>query len=231
MLVRKYVIEWSMACLLLISFYFLSRQAAQVSAELGKQKNTETIMVDPGHGGKDPGMVGVGGLEEKGINLEISLILRDVLEERGWNVLLTRESDKGLYDETADNKKAQDLQRRIALIDEKKPVLTVSIHQNSYEDQTVKGPQVFYYESSSEGKKLAECIQETMNKELGIEKVRNAKGNTSYYLLKRSSSVLVIAECGFMTNPEEAELLQTAEYQKRIAEALADGIEKYLSDL
>ncbi len=231
MLVRKYVIEWSMACLLLISFYFLSRQAAQVSAELGKQKNTETIMVDPGHGGKDPGMVGVGGLEEKGINLEISLILRDVLEERGWNVLLTRESDKGLYDETADNKKAQDLQRRIALIDEKKPVLTVSIHQNSYEDQTVKGPQVFYYESSSEGKKLAECIQETMNKELGIEKVRKAKGNTSYYLLKRSSSVLVIAECGFMTNPEEAELLQTAEYQKRIAEALADGIEKYLSDL
>ena len=231
MLVRKYVIEWSMACLLLISFYFLSRQAAQVSAELGKQKNTETIMVDPGHGGKDPGMVGVGGLEEKGINLEISLILRDVLEERGWNVLLTRESDKGLYDETADNKKAQDLQRRIALIDEKNPVLTVSIHQNSYEDQTVKGPQVFYYESSSEGKKLAECIQETMNKELGIEKVRNAKGNTSYYLLKRSSSVLVIAECGFMTNPEEAELLQTAEYQKRIAEALADGIEKYLSDL
>lgn len=231
MLVRKYVIEWSMACLLLISFYFLSRQAAQVSAELGKQKNTETIMVDPGHGGKDPGMVGVGGLEEKGINLEISLILRDVLEERGWNVLLTRESDKGLYDETADNKKAQDLQRRIALIDEKKPVLTVSIHQNSYEDQTVKGPQVFYYESSSEGKKLAECIQETMNKELGIEKVRKAKGNTSYYLLKRSSSVLVIAECGFMTNPEEAELLQTVEYQKRIAEALADGIEKYLSDL
>lgn len=231
MLVRKYVIEWSMACLLLISFYFLSRQAAQVSAELGKQKNTETIMVDPGHGGKDPGMVGVGGLEEKGINLEISLILRDVLEERGWNVLLTRESDKGLYDETADNKKAQDLQRRIALIDEKKPVLTVSIHQNSYEDQTVKGPQVFYYESSSEGKKLAECIQETMNKELGIEKVRKAKGNTSYYLLKRSSSVLVIAECGFMTNPEEAELLQTAEYQKRIAEALADGIEKYLLDL
>ena len=231
MLVRKYVIEWSMACLLLISFYFLSRQAAQVSAELGKQKNTETIMVDPGHGGKDPGMVGVGGLEEKGINLEISLILRDVLEERGWNVLLTRESDKGLYDETADNKKAQDLQRRIALIDEKKPVLTVSIHQNSYEDQTVKGPQVFYYESSSEGKKLAECIQETMNKELGIETVRKAKGNTSYYLLKRSSSVLVIAECGFLTNPEEAELLQTAEYQKRIAEALADGIEKYLSDL
>lgn len=232
MLVRKYVIEWSMACLLLVSFYFLSRQAAQVSAELGKQTNTEEmIIVDPGHGGKDPGMVGVGGLEEKGINLEISLILRDILEERGWNVFLTRESDRGLYDETADNKKAQDLQRRIALINEKNPVLTVSIHQNSYEDQAVKGPQVFYYESSSEGKKLAECIQETMNKELGIEKVRKVKGNTSYYLLKKSSSVLVIAECGFMTNPEEAKLLQTEEYQKRIAEALADGIEKYLSDL
>lgn len=229
---RKYVIEWSMACLLLISFYFLSRQAAQVSAELGKQANTEKmIIVDPGHGGKDPGMVGVGGLEEKGINLEISLILRDILEERGWNVFLTRESDRGLYDETADNKKAQDLQRRIALINEKNPVLTVSIHQNSYKDQTVKGPQVFYYKSSKEGKKLAECIQETMNEELKIENPRKAKGNTSYYLLKKSSSALVIAECGFMTNPEEAKLLQTEKYQKKTAEAVADGIEKYLSDL
>lgn len=226
---RKYVIEWSMACLLLVSFYFLSRQAAQVSAELGKQANTEKmIIVDPGHGGKDPGMVGVGGLEEKGINLEISLILRDILEERGWNVFLTRESDRGLYDETADNKKAQDLQRRIALINEKNPVLTVSIHQNSYKDQTVKGPQVFYYKSSKEGKKLAECIQETMNEQLEIQRPRKAKANNSYYLLKKSKGIVNIVETGFLTNSREAELLQTEEYQRKCAQAISDGILKFL---
>ncbi len=227
---RKHVIEWIMACLLLVSFYFLSRQAAQVSVEMGSRQNgTETIIVDPGHGGKDPGMVGVGGLEEKGINLEISLKLKKILEERGYRVILTREKDEGLYDESADNKKAQDLQRRIALIDEENPLLAVSIHQNSYEDPQVKGPQIFYFESSGEGKKLAECIQKRMNEALGAENGRTAKGNTSYYLLKRSSSVLVIAECGFMTNAEEAALLQTEEYQRRIAEAVADGIEEYLA--
>ncbi len=219
-----------MSCVLLLSFFFLSRQAAQVSSELGAENEKKTIIVDPGHGGSDPGMVGVGGLEEKGINLEISVKLKESLEERGFRVLLTREEDTGLYDESADNKKAQDLQRRIAFIDGEKPALAVSIHQNSYSDPSVKGPQVFYYESSAEGKRLAECIQDTMNKAAGEERARTVKGNTSYYLLKRSSSVLVIAECGFMTNPEEAELLQTEEYQERLAEAVAEGIEAYLSE-
>lgn len=219
-----------MSCVLLLSFFFLSRQAAQVSSELGAENEKKTIIVDPGHGGSDPGMVGVGGLEEKGINLEISVKLKESLEERGFRVLLTREEDTGLYDESADNKKAQDLQRRIAFIDGEKPALAVSIHQNSYSDPSVKGPQVFYYESSAEGKRLAECIQDTMNKAAGEENARTVKGNTSYYLLKRSSSVLVIAECGFMTNPEEAELLQTEEYQERLAEAVAEGIEAYLSE-
>lgn len=219
-----------MSCVLLLSFFFLSRQAAQVSSELRAEDEKKTIIVDPGHGGSDPGMVGVGGLEEKGINLEISVKLKESLEERGFRVLLTREEDTGLYDESADNKKAQDLQRRIAFIDGEKPALAVSIHQNSYSDPSVKGPQVFYYESSAEGKRLAECIQDTMNEAVGEESARTVKGNTSYYLLKRSSSVLVIAECGFMTNPEEAELLQTEEYQKRLAEAVAEGIEAYLSE-
>lgn len=229
---RKHAVELLMACLLLVSFYILSRQAAQVSLEIGKQENGErTIVVDPGHGGKDPGMVGVGGLEEKGINLEISMILKEILEDRGYEIILTRDTDQGLYDENADNKKAQDLQRRISLIDQTDPLLAVSIHQNSYEDPSVRGPQVFYYESSVEGKKLADCIQNSMNEKLDMEKGRTPKGNATYYLLKRSSSVLVIAECGFMTNAQEAELLQTEEYQKKIAVAVADGIEEYLSDL
>ena len=92
------------------------------------------ILVDAGHGGSDPGMIGVGGLEEKGINLSISLLLRDTLEKSGYSVIMTREEDKGLYDSSAANKKVQDMQRRIAMIREHAPVLSVSIHQNSYQD-------------------------------------------------------------------------------------------------
>lgn len=220
-----------MACVLLISFCLLSRQAEAVSVGMNSEtaeKKENVIVLDPGHGGSDPGMVGIAGLEEKGINLSVSLLLKEKLEGNGYTVVLTRESDKGLYDESAQNKKAQDMQRRIALIDETAPALTVSIHQNSYHDSSVKGPQVFYYETSMEGKELAADLQESLNDLPEVERPREIKGNTTYYLLKRSKGVLVIAECGFLTNPQEAELLQKEEYQKKVADALADGIDRYL---
>lgn len=223
--------ELIMACFLIAGFYFLSRQAAAVSVWMNSEEmeiKKNVIVLDPGHGGSDPGMIGIDGLEEKGINLSVSLLLKEKLEEKGYTVVLTRETDKGLYDESAQNKKAQDMQRRIALIDETAPVLTVSIHQNSYHDPAVKGPQVFYYETSGEGKELAADLQESLNTLPEVERPREIKGNTTYYLLKRSKGILVIAECGFLTNPQEAELLQKEEYQKKVADALADGIEKYL---
>lgn len=230
---KKYRIELTMACLLLVCFYLLSRQAAVISVnqtEQGTQKAASPlILVDAGHGGSDPGMIGVGGLEEKGINLSISLLLRDTLEKSGYSVIMTREEDKGLYDSSAANKKAQDMQRRIAMIREHMPVLSISIHQNSYHDAGVHGPQVFYYESSVEGKKLAEAVQSSLNDLLEVDRPRKVKGNTSYYLLKRSSGTLVIVECGFLTNPEEAQKLQTKEYQEKVAAAVSEGIRTYLN--
>ena len=90
------------------------------------------------------------------------------------------------------------------------------------------GPQVFYYEDSLQGKKMAELIQTELNTRLEVKHPREAKGNKTYYLLKRSESVLNIVECGFLTNPQEAELLQTEEYQQKVAEAVAEGICTYL---
>lgn len=222
--------ELVMSGLLLVCFLLLSRQAAQVSGNTKSQgNNREVIAVDPGHGGGDPGMIGVDNLKEKGINLEIARKLERVLTEKGYRVVMTRKEDQGLYDPSALNKKAQDMQRRIALLEEVSPVLTVSIHQNSYSDPSVRGPQVFYYESSQEGKKFAQAVQEEMNQKLLPQRPRQIKGNTSYYLLKRSKGTLVIVECGFLTNPEEAELLQKEEYQQKVAGAVADGIESYLN--
>lgn len=214
-----------MACLLLICFYFLSREAAAVSNEMNHQK---VIVVDAGHGGADPGMIGIGGLEEKGINLAIAIKVKEELESRGFTIVMTRKEDVGLYEESSHNKKAQDLQKRISIIREVKPLLSVSIHQNSYEDSSVYGPQVFYYKESPEGKKLAGILQERLNTELGVSRPRVEKGNTSYYLLKRSPGILNIIECGFLTNPDEAALLQNEEYQKKVANALAEGICEYL---
>ena len=115
------------------------------------------------------------------------------------------------------------------MIQEHAPVLSVSIHQNSYQDADVHGPQVFYYESSMEGKKLAEAVQNSLNKQLEVDRPREVKGNTTYYLLKRSRGALVIVECGFLTNPEEAQKLQAREYQEKVAGAVAEGIRIYLN--
>ena len=169
-------------------------------------------------------------MSEKDINLDIAEKLKSYLEKEGYFVEMTRTEDRGLYQENTKNQKVQDMQNRVALIAEKKPLLTVSIHQNSYPDPSVKGPQVFYYEHSVEGEKLAKCIQGQMNEGLEVQNPRQAKGNTSYYLLKKSSGILNIVECGFMTNPQEAVSLQQSDYQEKVASSIGEGIMEYLAD-
>lgn len=227
-MLKKYVMEMTMAVLLLVSVFFLSKEAAVVANEnAGKEK---VIVIDAGHGGADPGMVGIGGLEEKGINLAVSMKLKESLEDQGFTVVMTRTEDQGLYQEGVRNKKVQDMQNRIEIMEKAKPLLAVSIHQNSYTEESVKGPQVFYYESSEEGQKLAVSIQNALNTELSVERPRKEKGNTSYFLLKKSPCVLNIVECGFLTNEKEAELLQTEEYQQKIVEAVTKGIVQYVRE-
>ena len=227
-MLKKHVMEMTMAVILLVSVFFLSKEAAVVSNEnTGKEK---VIVIDAGHGGADPGMVGIGGLEEKGINLDVSMKLKESLENQGFTVVMTRTEDQGLYQEGTRNKKVQDMQKRIEIMEKAKPLLAVSIHQNSYTEESVKGPQVFYYESSAEGQKLAVSIQNALNTELSVERPRKEKGNTSYFLLKKSPCVLNIVECGFLTNEKEAELLQTEEYQQKIVEAVTKGIVQYMGE-
>lgn len=225
---KRKTMEVLMAVLFLAAAYCLSREGAKLVENINGEK--KTVVVDPGHGGMDPGKIGINDVEEKEINLEISLMLRDKLEEQGIRVVMTRESDQGLYDEDSTNKKVQDLQRRVELIHEEQPSCVVSIHQNSYPDASVKGAQVFYYEDSAEGKKLAEDLQNALVAQADPENRRQAKGNTTYYLLKRTDAPLVICECGFLSNPEEAELLTDQAYQETLTDAIVSGILEYLGE-
>ncbi len=188
-----------------------------------------TIVLDAGHGGFDPGMTGASGITEKELNLIYAQKLETLLAEAGYRIVQTRTTEAGLYDENETHKKAQDMQRRCAVIEQEKPVVTVSIHQNSYpQDASVCGPQVFYFEHSAEGKQLASCIQDSINTQLAVERPRVPKGNDSYYILKRSASTTVIVECGFLTNPGEEAKLQEEAYQDSMVRAVCDGILQYL---
>lgn len=213
-----------------LPLYGIRRQASEsVSESVGDVRGT--IVLDAGHGGFDGGMVGGSGISEKELNLIYAKKLGDLLEKAGYRVVQTRVSDAGLYDEDHANKKAQDMQRRCAVIEQEKPLLTVSIHQNSYpQDASVCGPQVFYYEQSKEGEKLAAVIQEHLNNMKDVMRQRKEKGNASYYILKRSASTTVIVECGFLTNPQEEALLQQESYQEQVVQAIYNGILQYLNE-
>ncbi len=227
---KKRIAQTGMALLLLISVFLLSREGAQLVNGPLKEKSKGVIVVDSGHGGMDPGMIGQNELKEKEINLAIAKKLERLLKADGYEVIMTRKKDEGLYEDNSPNKKVQDMQKRCEIIKANQPLLTVSIHQNSYPDEQVCGPQVFYFESSLEGQKLAKSIQDSLNTELEIQRPRVEKSNRTYYLLKRSEGVLNIVECGFLSNKKEAELLTQDAYQEKVAKAVEKGILKYLED-
>ena len=185
------------------------------------------VVLDPGHGGKDPGKVGADEELEKDINLAISLKVREKLEEDGMEVVMTREEDVMLSDGDADNKKLEDLNSRIDIINEQQPAIAVSIHQNSYSDPAVRGAQVFYFTHSDKGKQAAEALQKELL-EFDQENTRDIKANDTYYLLKKTEVPTVIVECGFLSCPGEAELLTDEVYQEELAGAIAKGIESWV---
>ena len=225
-------LELGMGIIMLAGIFFLAREGAAVVSGNVMEKEAKTcIVVDAGHGGDDPGKVGINGVLEKDINLKIAKKLEALLKKNKIEVVLTRETDAGLYDAGTDNKKVQDMRRRCEIIAETKPLVTVSIHQNSYPQEEIKGAQCFYFGQSQEGETLAKLIQMSLKEKLDKENHREAKANESYYLLKKTPTPTVIVECGFLSNSKEAELLMTEEYQQDVAQAVCEGILQYIDGL
>lgn len=214
--------------LFLISAFVLYNHYGQIAATA--MKNKTVIVIDVGHGGSDPGKVSADGIKEKDVNLQIAQYLKDYLIAQDYTVYLTRDTDKGLYDENVSNKKVSDLNNRIRFFKEKNAAYVVSIHQNSYPDAAPHGAQTFYYAGSKEGESFAASIQNAL---LTIDdsNTRKEKASSSYYLLKHSDVPSVIVECGFLSNPDETARLTDSNYQKRLAFAISQGICNYTASL
>ncbi len=222
-----------------MSFLILGLALAAMIFETGnavytwsKQVDKEqryTIVIDPGHGGNDPGKIGINDVPEKDVNLAISLKLKDILEQNDCKVIMTRETDQGLYQDGDTNKKIADLHARCRIINDSGADAVISIHQNSFTSESSKGAQVFYQTTSEKGKVLAEILQEQLVSGLDPENNRVAKANSDYYMLKNTQAPMVIVECGFLSNTQEAELLTQEAYQRRVAWTVALGTLQYVS--
>lgn len=207
----------------------LVQDMATQTSSVSKDKQL-TIVIDAGHGGVDPGKVGINGAYEKDVNLSIALKLKEILKKKKCNVIMTRESDEGLYCEGDTNRKSADLKMRAEIMNQDEVDYIISIHQNSFAGESSHGAQVFYQSSSEVGKALAEELQNELVSSLDPENHRQAKANDSYYLLKKTVKPIVIIECGFLSNREEADKLIQDEYQKQAAEAIAKGLFSYIEN-
>ena len=154
--------------------------------------------------------------------MKSSLKIKKLLEEQGVKVKMTRNDDDRLAES-----QIEDLKARVSIMNKEKPDLVVSIHQNSYHEETVRGAQVFYYTDSAQSERAAELIQAAF-READPGNTKKAKGNSTYYILKKTEVPVVIAECGFLSNREEAAKLADEEYQQEMAEAAAKGVMRYL---
>ncbi len=193
------------------------------SNALGVVKLNKTVVIDAGHGGIDGGVVGANGTVEAEINLYIAKSLKNYLERSGYTVVLTRKNADGLYDSTATNKKRSDMQKRMEIIENAKPDLVVSIHQNAYPRPSVSGAQVFYLEEG-EGEELASLTQKILNSRFSFDKTAK---KADYFILK-SPYPSMLVECGFLSNATEEEKLKTPTYQQKVAYALFSAIHAHL---
>lgn len=221
----KRKIELFMVLFLLIGAIVASWKLSQLTADVAKEtkdtKKKTVIVVDPGHGGEDPGKVGTNDVLEKDLNLQIAKKVAKLLEEAGIKIVMTRENDK------VPKAKKEDLQQRIDLINDTNPTLALCIHQNSYPDEAIRGAQVFYHTSTEAAEDVASIVQEELRTVDSTNK-RQIKENDTYFMLKNSKVPTIIVECGFLTNPEEAAKLTQEDYQDELAKAICEGVVKWL---
>ena len=187
-------------------------------------KNGYVIVIDPGHGGMDGGVVSsVKKVKESEINLYISKILANTLSRKGYTVKLTRKSDIGLYDVGASNKKLSDMKKRKEIINNAKPDLVISIHQNYFASPSVSGAHVFYSDKQEKSEAYAKIFQQELNVTLGQNKEHK---KADYYVLQCSSFPSLLIECGFLSNPTDESNLLKPSYRERIADIIAKSVDK-----
>lgn len=193
----------------------------------------KVIVLDAGHGGRDPGAVSKSGVSEKEINLDIVLKLQALLEQSGCIIQLTRAVDESLHSSDSERtrtRKMSDLKARKEIINSSDADAYVSIHLNHFPEEKYKGVQSFYSIENERGKSLAGCIQKELKSSLQINDNREALPISDVFLMKNSKVPSVIVECGFLSNSEEEKKLTDEKYREKIAWGVYIGIMKHFEE-
>ncbi|MBU5595078.1 N-acetylmuramoyl-L-alanine amidase CwlD [Amphibacillus sp. MSJ-3] len=192
----------------------------------------KVIVLDPGHGGADGGAVGADQTLEKELALTVSKKLQHYLQQAGAEVYLTRETDRDLANDQTkgvSQRKVEDIKNRVVFMEEKDPDIFITLHLNALPSTQWRGAQTFYHPNQPSSKILAETIQEEIKVNLGNTN-REALAINSVYVLKHANRPAALVEIGFLSNPDERELLKQSIYQNKMAASIYYGILSYFSE-
>ncbi len=220
-------------CAYLLVFGFISTYDEPIKAiPTDSGAGLPVIILDAGHGGIDSGCVSINGAEEKNINLSIMLKLREMLRAAGFDTIVTRDSDKSIHDigiTGLGKQKKSDMENRLKIVNSVPNAVFVSVHQNQFTDPKYYGAQMFYPQNSAESERLAGILQHSIVSNLQPENQRETKPvGDEIYLLHFAKCPAVMAECGFLSNQEEADKLESEDYQSVMAFSLFEGICEYV---
>lgn len=209
----------------------LVKNAKTVSAFSPQSWQKAVVIVDAGHGGEDGGAVSANGVAESRINLAIAVRVDYLLHFVGQETFMTRTGEEAIYSSDATTlreKKVSDLKNRVSMVNEQENAVLLSIHQNSLPSHpNVHGAQVFY-NTVEPGQGMAETVQALLNKNINSGNEKAAKPiDNSVYLMKNSQAPSILVECGFMSNGDEVRLLQSEDYQLRLAACIVAGFRQY----
>lgn len=211
--------------ILLINNFVFFVQVEPTFAVQGKK-----IVIDAGHGGIDGGSVGDSiKIKESDVNLAISKKLKHKLESCGYQVVMTRNDENGLYGDSSKGFKRRDMNKRCEIINNSNADFAISIHLNKCEVEYRFGAIVFYKRNEQRSQELAENIQEEINS-LYVKPRDKVLPRSDFYLFKHSQIPIVLVECGFLSNNKEEYNLSTELYQDKLAESILRGINKYYSE-
>jgi N-acetylmuramoyl-L-alanine amidase len=213
-----------------VSYFAGERLASASGDEPANAEGKITVIIDAGHGGRDGGASTEDGVLEKDLNLAVALKLRDLMRELDVDVIMTRETDIMLAGESSAHKKRDDLNARLNMARERENCIFVSIHMNKFPVEKYSGLQVYYSGNNEESLALAEAIQNKASEFLRKGNARTVKkADSSIYILYHIKVPAVLVECGFLSNPEEAALLCTEEYQNKLAAVIFAAVAEYLA--
>ncbi|MEG0798382.1 MAG: N-acetylmuramoyl-L-alanine amidase [Acidaminococcaceae bacterium] len=181
------------------------------------------ITLDAGHGGTDPGAIGIDGTREKDITLKITKKVQDLLAKKGARVSMTRIGDQDVYGPEATD--AQELQARVDVAEENSADLFISLHCNASNNRQVGGFSTYYYPKTRYDEMIATAIQEKITGNFGLDDLGVREAN--FYVVKRSSMPAMLIEMAFISNAKEEKLLRSNWFQGKLAAAIVDGIEAY----